>query len=347
MRIQRTYLFYAAVLCVVAVLMHFGWLHHDAGVAFAGIGALTPSGARVIDPVLTNIAQGYRNGAMVGELLFPVVPVQQRGGKIIAFGKEDFQLYATGRAPGANTKRVTFGYSSDSYALSQYALEGTVPFEIMQEAQAVPGINMGRVAVQKTQNIIALQAEKAAADLATSTSNYDSTNKTALSGTSQWSDADNSDPIGDIETGKEAVRGLIGRRPNLVIIGAAVFAKLKVNSAILDRIKYTGRDTPTVELLASLFDVQTVAIGDAIYDDDGTMTDLWGKNVVLAYTERGSIADMGLPSYGYTYRLDGYPIVETPYEDRNAKSWVYPVTDERDPVIAAKSAGYLISSAIA
>ena len=44
---------------------------------------LTPAQARVVDPVLSNVAQGYRNAELVGDALFPFVPVLQRGGKIV------------------------------------------------------------------------------------------------------------------------------------------------------------------------------------------------------------------------------------------------------------------------
>ena len=59
------------------------------------------------------------------------------------------------------------------------------------------------------------------------------------------------------------------------------------------------------------------------------------------------MADMGAPSYGYTYMLDGYPMVEVPYFDRNAKSWIFPVTRAEAPVLASASAGYLITAAVA
>jgi len=308
----------------------------------------TPSQARVIDPILTTVAQGYRNADMVGAALFPAVPVEQRGGKIVSFSREDFRLYATGRAPGANTKRVQYGYASVPYSLEQHALEGQVPFELMQDAAAVPGIDQGSIAVMKTQNIIALRTEKAQAGLATNAALYASGNKVTLSGTDQWSDPSASDPNGDIETAKEAVRAKVGRRANVVVLGAAVFAALKTHSKIIDRIKYTGRDVVTTDLLAALWDVRQVRVGDAVYEDaSGALADVWGKFVVVAYTELGSMADMGLPSYGYTYRLSGYPIVEQPYQDRNAKSWIYPVTDELSPVMAAADAGYLISAAVA
>ncbi|MBS3936001.1 MAG: major capsid protein [Sulfuritalea sp.] len=309
---------------------------------------MTPAGARVVDPILSTVAQGFKNAAMVGMSLFPYVPVGQRGGRILSFGREDFALYATGRAPGANTKRMQFGYAAGSYALEQHALEGVVPQELLQEAQAVPGIDLARGAVAKVQNIIALRLEKAQADLATNAALYGAGNKVTLAGASQWNDyTGTSNPAANIETAKEAVRAAIGKRPNTVVMGAAVFARLRQHPTILDRIKYTGRDSATPELLASLFGVQAVLIGDAIFDNNGAFADVWGKSVVVAHTEVSGIADMGQPTFGYTYRLGGYPLVETPYEDRNAKSWIYPVTDEVSPVIAGASAGYLISAAVA
>ena len=307
---------------------------------------MTPGQARVIDPILTTVAQGYRNSDYIGHYLFPTVPVDQRGGKIITFGKEDFKLYATGRAPGANTKRVTYGYEGDPFALEQHSLEGQVPFEIMQEANAVPGIDMGRVAVMKTQNIIALRKEKAQADIATNAANYGADNKLALSGTDQWSDP-SSDPSQQIADAIETVRKKTGRRPNVVALGAMAFATLKNHPKIIERIKYTGRDVVTPELLAALWDVKEVRVGDAVFvegDQDDGFTDVWGNNVVIAYTELGSLQDMGLPSFGYTYQLRNNPIVETAYQDRNAKSWIYPVTDENNPVLASAIAGFLISN---
>lgn len=307
---------------------------------------MTPRQARVIDPILTQVAQGHKNANFVGEALFPVVPVEQRGGKIIQFGKEDFKLYATGRAPGANTKRVNYGYQGDPYSLEQHALEGQVPFEIMEDANAVPNIDMATVAIRKTQNIIDLRLEKARADIARNEASYDNDHKVTLSGTDQWSDHDNSDPTGDIDAARSAVRSTIGRRPNTALLSGKAFDAVRNHPKIIDRIKYTGRDSITPEMLASLWNLQRVMVGDAVYaEDDGDLVDVWGGDVIVAYTEVGSLADMGLPSYGYTYRLRTFPIVEQPYQDRNAKSWIYPVTDEVDAVMAAPLAGFLIRAA--
>lgn len=310
---------------------------------------MTPSQARVIDPILSTVAQGYKNSDFVFTYLFPVVPVGVRGGKILSFGREAFRLYATGRAPGTNTKRVQYGYAGLPFALEAHSLEGLVPFEDMQEAAAVPGIDLGTGAVEATQDIIQLRNENAAATIARNASNYASTNKVTLSGTSQWSDySGTSNPTSDIETAKEAVRASTGKRANTVVLSPKAFKAARNHPVIIDRIKYTGRDSVTVEMLASLWEVDRVVVGDAIFEDaNGVLGDIWGKDVVVAFTNLATAAKRGLPSYGYTYRLNGAPYAEVPYEDRNAKSWIYPVTDELAPVIAAALAGYLITNASA
>lgn len=334
----------------IVVGWHVGMIDADSA-SLAGLLGITmnTAGARVIDPILTSVAQGYQNNDFVGSALFPSVPVGQRGGKILTFGREGFALYNTARAPGSDTKRIQFGYAGSAYALESHSLEGLVPIEFMQEASAVPGIDLARGAIATVQDVVALRLEYAQAVLATNAANYAASNKVTLAGTGQWSDYTSgvSDPAADVETAKEAIRQKTGKRPNTAVLGASVWAKLRLHPKILDRIKYTGRDSATPELVASLFGIERLLVGDAVYDSAGTFADVWGKFVVLAYTKLGGVADRGVPSYGYTYRLNGYPMVEKPYEDRNAKSWIYPVTDEVSPVIAGALAGYLISAPIA
>ena len=315
---------------------------------------LTPAGARVINPVLSAVAQGYKQLDFIGGKLFPSIGVGARAGNIITFGREDFMLYASQRAPGENTKRVAFGYSGGPFALVDYSLEGQLPIEIQQEAETPANgfsIDMAKLSIDKVQAIMALRLEKAQADLARTAATYQAANKVTLSGTSQWSDLTSgvSDPIKDVEAAKEAIRQATGKRPNVMAFGPATLRYLRQHPKIIDRIKYTGRDIPTLAILADLFGVAEVVVGEAIYSNDaGTaFTDVWGKDVVLAYSETAALAQMGTPSYGYTYNLGGYPVVEQPYYDRSTKSWIFPVTRAEAPVIAGATAGYLITNAVA
>jgi len=338
---------FGALLALAFVAQAAGVWSVPPELAYAGmLGIMTPGQARVVDPVLTEVARGYHNAAMVGDKLFPVVPVGQRGGKIITFGKESFKLYATGRAPGTQTKRVQFGYEGDDFALKQDALEGVLPFENMEEAEAVPGVDLAAGTVQGVQDIIFLSREYQQAQIARNASNYASTNKVTLSGTDQFSDPA-STPGAVIKDAVESIRGQIGKRPTVAVVGAAVFAALQENPSVLDRIKYTGRDSLTTAMLAAMWNVAEVVVGDAVYaDQDGTMHDVWGNDIVLAFAQTAGVNNRGLPSYGYTYRLRGYPMVEQPYYDRSSKSWVYPVTDEGKAVLAGADAGFLIKDAV-
>lgn len=311
---------------------------------------LSNSQARVIDPILTEVARGYVNSLPVGQLLFPRVPVSQRGGRIITFGKEDFMLYNNlQRAPGQNTKRVQFGYAGAAFALLDYSLEGQVPIETQQEAEAVPGIDLAQRTIVGVQNIMANRLEIAQAALATNAANYGANNKVTLAGTAQWSDTSGvSDPFADIEAGKESIRSQTGQYPTTMVIGPKVFSRLKVHPKIVGRLQYTTTAIATEEILAALFDIPQLKVGRAVYATDaGQFVDAWGKDVVMAYTPIASLASQGTPSYGYTYQLTQMPLVEEPYADRNAKSWLYPVDDAVAPVIAGAESGYVIKGAVA
>ena len=199
---------------------------------------LNPTQARTIDPVLTQVARGYTNAAHAWIYLFPVVPVAQRGGRIIEFGAEQFASINSERAPGATRQQVHFGHSSREYSLGQHALDGKVPREILEEAMAVPGINYSSVAVRKTMDIVSLQIEIAAARLATRASTYAAANKQALAGAAQWSH-DDSEPAKAVEAAKEVIATGIGREPNTMVVGPAVHRGLVNNPDVIDRIKHT------------------------------------------------------------------------------------------------------------
>ncbi len=311
---------------------------------------LSITAARVIDPILSTVAQGYKNNEMVGGALFPNVSVGQRAGKIIQFNKDAFMAYDTARSPGAAVKRLSIGFGSQPYAINDHALAAIVPRELQEEAEAVPGINLASASIYTVQNAMQLRLEVEQAALATTAANFSASNKVTLSGTSQWSDLTSgvSDPINNIETAKDAIRAATGKRPNVIVMGPTVIKMLRQHPKIIDRIKYTGRDVPTTELLAALFGVQKVVVGDAISATDlGVFSDVWGKFVVVAYTELSGLASMGTPTFGYTYQLAGYPFVEPARYDADIRSWLYDVSDAVKPVIAGADAGYLISAAVA
>lgn len=303
--------------------------------------------AAVIDPILSTYARGYRNAEMIGNLLFPKVMVPNRSMRVLKFGKESFRVMNMRRAPGADKKRVQYGYASDPISLVQDALEGTVPLEHLEEAMSVPGIDMGQRAVQRIMDMINLGLEVEIAAMARNAASYSVNNQVTLTTTARWTQTA-STPQADVDAAKEAVRRFIGRYPNTMVMGPNTFNGLRRHAAIKDQFKYTGRDSITVDMLAAFFNVQRVIVGAAGYlaetaADTAQTTDIWGDDVILAYVPDGD--NFEVPAYGYCYELRGYPQVEAPYFERSNDSWIYPMKFERRPYIVGADAAFLFVNA--
>lgn len=304
--------------------------------------------ARVIDPVLTKTAQGYSHADRVGNVLFPFADIPQRGGNVLEFGKESFRKTNARRAPGADTKTIQLGYKGKPFSLVQDALNSTVPREHLEDADAVPGINLAEAAVRTVMNNMTLSLECEQAEAATNWDVYRDANRTELTGGDVWNDP-SSDPAEMIDGAKDAVRVRIGTDPNRMVISKPVFNALKNHPKIKDQFKYTSSDSITTAMLAAYFELETLAVGKSVIldspDDDADFSDVWGNNAVLAYVpnETRSFEE---PSFGYTYRLKGHPFVEQPYWDNSKKSWVYGVTFDRLPLLTGVDAGFLFKSVL-
>ena len=303
--------------------------------------------AAVIDPILSNHARGYRNATFISEALFPRVSIPNRTMTVLKFGKEAFRKLNTRRAPGSNVKRVQYGYGSDTVSLVQDALEGVVPIEHQQEAEKVPGIDLGAHAINMILDVVDLGLEFDAAQLARNPASYDADHKLTLAGADRWTDGA-SDPGKDIGDARNVVRGFIGRRPNTLVLGPSAAAALKNHPKVKEQFKYVSKDSITLEMLAAFFELDRVVAGDAVYlpenaADTAKASDIWGDDAILAYVPTGG--NFMVPSYGYTYELMGYPQVEVPYYSRETKSWIYPTTTERKPYLVGADAGFLFQNA--
>ena len=304
--------------------------------------------AAVVDPILSTHARGYRNAMYISDMLFPRVRIPNRSMRVLKFGKESFRMMDTRRAPGADKKRVQYGYASDPVSLVQDALEGFVPIEHQEEAMNIPGVDLGANAIDMVMDVIDLGLEFECANMARDPGNYGAGNKLALTGTDRWSDPA-SDPKGDMDAAKEAIRRKIGRYPNTLELGPSAKTALCNHPTIKEQFKYTSKDSITVEMLAAYFEMDRVVVGKAVYlpetaGDDDTATDVWGDDAILAYVPTAG-DNFRVPSYGYTYELNGFPLVQQPYWENSNDSWIYPMKVERRPYLVGAEGGFLFQNA--
>jgi len=297
---------------------------------------------RVVDPVLTELARGYSNANFILEALFPTALIGKEAGIIPIFPKEAFKLINTKRAIRAKSNRISpEGRSSTDVVLEEHDAE--YPVDYREAAEDV--FPLESYATDVATSMVALEAEKDGADLASDPDTYPTGSKVTLTGNDQWSSSDTSNPISDVREGMEAVRSKIGRYPNTMVLGASCFKTLQDHPKILARIQYAMKGIVTPELLKEIFDIQNLVIGKAVWAaDDDTMSDVWGDVCILAWVPPASASGRSYydPSFGYRLRKRGQPVVDK-YEENGGKLTIVRSTDIYKVKVVGSDAGYLIN----
>lgn len=301
--------------------------------------------SRPTDKILTSVLLGYdMDQEFSGHHLFPDVEVPDMSGKIIAFGKEAYQVINTKRAPGETVRGIGISYSNDTYVLENRLLEAIVPEEDMEDSRKanIPVLSIASNTVYKAMR---LEGEYDKASLALDPANYAATNKASLSGTSLWNDP-TADLIQQVGDAKEAIRAKTGKYPNVFHLDPLGFAGLQNNLAILAKLKYGNQAFVDEAFLQMYFGVEKVVVGKTVHlaDEDGDFLNLWKDSSVLAYVPPKAQQNKRSQSYGYIYTGKGFPIVEKEYFEKSDRSYHVPVLMRDKAILTDNGAGFLFQN---
>jgi hypothetical protein len=260
-----------------------------------------------MDAVLTNVSLQYPNNGLVGEGLFPTVTVRKQSDKYYVFGREAWLPETSDfRAPGTEANEIPgLTVSQDTYYAQEHALQVAVTDEERENSDSA--FSPERDGTELVTSKILLGREIAMKNMVTNTANYATGLTTTLSGTAQWNDYVNSNPILDWRTGVRAIHAKVFFEPNTAVIPYLVMSTLEDHPDIIERIKYSERAVLTPEIIASVFGIQRVivpgvgvgvgqvgAAGNAI-----TASYLWGKDVLMAWVPPR--AGLRLPAFAYEF----------------------------------------------
>lgn len=306
----------------------------------------------IVNKHLTKFAVANRFQSATGFYLFPVMMENLVKGSIPKSGDDAPDLIDTRKAPNANTKFVDDNIEYVDFETQDHTIAGIIPKKVYERMEKLAQLGRKSAKVKFLQNIQQIDVDRKIRDIVENTASYAAANTVTLAGNDQWTDTANSDPIGDIETAKEAVANAIGVEPEELImhLGPAAWLALKAHPDILDLLRPTTAPAqpviPTKESVAKALGIRMIVVGRARYKSGATTSALWGANAILAYNPTLSMPaeySEGQPFFGATVRLEGNPYVDEWY-DQDRKGYVVRANDELVPKLLNNQAAYLIKA---
>lgn len=310
-----------------------------------------------VDPVLSGIVLAYKNPGYIADLVLPRVPVGTKEFKYQAYNQADFYTVPetkVGRKGVPN--EVEFTGTETPSLCYDFGLDDFVPQDdIDQAAASANGAKwdpLGR-AVEGLTELIQLDREVRAAGLLFSSSSYVSGQYTTLSGTSQWSDFTNSNPVDAMLAALDIP--LI--RPNVATFGQATWTKLRQHPKVVAAVNALGGNAAnggviTRQQLAALLEVEEVLVGQSFANSakpgqTATMARIWGKHAAFTYRNKNADTQRGL-TWGFTAQYGtkiGAKLVEP---KRGLRGGVTVRSGESvREVVCAPDTGYLFLNAVA
>lgn len=274
----------------------------------------------VIDPILTQLAQGYKNTDGVATFFAPSVSMNVRAGRTLTFGKEAFAAQNFLRAPGTNIQKISNEFGTRSFSLRQEAISWQIAEEVAAEAKnGAAAIDLRAYAAKDAANRLMQSWEIQVASKVLDVTQYEAGNVLDLATYNSGADQFNS-PTSDVEVLmddlKEQVRSQIGCYPNKLVLSPDAFNALKRNKRIRD---FMQRGVLVNEkTLAEIFGLDEIRVARRLKlgEDNASLENIYNNVALLFYHPSGATdgftpaldANYGTPAFAYTYTLSGYPI---------------------------------------
>lgn len=307
--------------------------------------------AALVNKFLTNVLQGYVPTGMVSEMLLPKLNVVQQTGKIAKRGLAHLRIENAIMTSKSGARRIEVRqYNSDTYSIKEYGLEELLGKSEYRNVEAP--FDLERDTVMALTMALFLGKEKALADSITNTSII--TQNVTLSGTSQFNDYTNSDPIGVALTAKNTIRLAAGWYPDTMVADKHVIETLRYHPKILRNLGYADARAGqlTNDDLARAFGIDRILAADVQYNSakEGqteALAPIWGKDLVFCKAPATAAIDQ--KSLGYLVQFAGQspravyknPVINPP----GATSII--VEDQYDMLLTDVKCAYLVKAAIA
>lgn len=301
-----------------------------------------------VNDVLTQIAIAYRNPdvAFIADDVLPITPVSAE------FKWLRYDLAQGFSVPDAKVGRkskpteVEFAATEQTDRVVDYAFDDFVPQEDIDDDNQ--GVDPLGTATMYLRNLLMLAREQRAAATVFAAGNH--ANAATLSGTSQWSDYTNSDPVTAIMNALDVPV----MRPNIAVFGQATWTRLRMHPRVIAAVFGSNQTGQMVsrQQVADLFEIQAVYVGAGFVNSakrgqTASLARVWGKHAAFLYRERAAGPQAGV-TYGFTAQAGGLFAGNITDEQRGMSGGqLVRVGHRQKEIVAANDLSYYFANAVA
>lgn len=320
----------------------------------------TNSAPFTIQPRLTQIAMAVKPTGMIADLVCPRVDVMGEKFTYTKFATEEsFSIPDTRVGRTSEPNSVEFGGADVEDATEDHGLDDWVPEKDVKNAKdSGSPIDPLAVATERTALLVELAREQRVANLYFTLATYSAALRTTLAGNSQWSDYVNSDPVTAILTAFDTM--LI--RPNVAVLGQAVWTKLRMHPKVVAAVLNAGGGVGAQgaagvvarRAVAELLELDEIHVGSAFYNSAkkgqaAAYSRLWGKHAAFLRIDKSVKSPTGgMPTFSMTAQ----------WQDRKTKTFFDPkrgvdgshcvrVAEHVKELVTFQDAGYFFQNAVA
>lgn len=303
-----------------------------------------------VDARMTAIALAYRNPdvSLIADMVLPLTPTGAE------FKWLSYDLAQGYTVPDMKVGRkgfpteVEFNAAEIQDRVVDFALDDFIPNEDIEDDNQ--GVDPRGTAVGYLTNLLMLAREIRAANLVFNTASYLAGNTVTLSGTSQWSDQVNSDPVAAIGNALDVPI----YRPNIAVFGQQSWTATRRHPRLVQAIKGTAQGAGMVsrQEFADFFELQDVYVGSGFVNtarrgQTVATARVWGRHAAFIYRDRAAGPQSGV-TFGFTAIAGGMQSGSIPDQKRGYSGGETVRVGHRvKEVIAANALGYYFNNAVA
>jgi len=308
-----------------------------------------------IQQALNDLAIKYTNAETIWRQVMPIKKVQKRSDKYYVFDKATaFQRFDDTLAPNAMPNEAQWKLSTDNYSVVDHGLGSWIPLEAIENAD--DPLDPAADEVENLSEALENQQEARVASKVFSAASYPTGNKITLSGTSQWSDYTNSDPLAAIEDAADSLTV----PPNTLVLGADTWRVMRRHPKVAARLFPLGGNASvagagaTVQQLQqylSDFGIERVLVGrrrvnTANIGQPPNLVRAWGKHAALLHVQENP--GVKTLTFGVTFVETERNVYQEIDYKRGVKGSLFTkVAWNSDEKIIAPDAGFLFENAVA